>query len=245
MEVLGIRVDCLDCEGAFQEIERWRTNGEKGYVVLTNPHSIMTCRRDSGMKHATASGRLVLADGVGVVLAARILFGRTERRSPGPDLMAYTFNAGQAVGMRHFLCGGRPEVLTELASRLRNAFPEAVICGEFSPPFRKLTDEESRELAARINLTKPDIVWVGLGAPKQEKWMAEMSGLIQAPAMIGVGAAFDFLGGSVPRAPRWATRHGVEWAFRLAQEPVRLWRRSVDSVLFLALVCGQKVGWVD
>jgi N-acetylglucosaminyldiphosphoundecaprenol N-acetyl-beta-D-mannosaminyltransferase len=157
--------------------------------------------------------------------------------------MLRLFDAGRASGLRHFLYGGRPDVLEELCRRLQRRFPDATICGSFSPPFRALSASEDAEVVDMISNTRPDVVWLGLGAPKQEKWISEHVGKIPAAAMIGVGAAFDFHAGAIPRAPVWVRRAGFEWAYRLAHEPTRLWRRNLDSPVFLFMICCEALGF--
>jgi N-acetylglucosaminyldiphosphoundecaprenol N-acetyl-beta-D-mannosaminyltransferase len=147
----------------------------------------------------------------------------------GPDLMAKHFERSVATGVRHFLYGGRNEgALVQLTLNLRRRYSGVQIVGGYSPPFRQLSDAELDDVAAKINDARPDVVWVGIGVPKQEKWMAEMRARLDAPVLIGVGAAFDFHAGLIPQAPGWMQRAGLEWLFRLAQEPRRLWRRYLN-----------------
>jgi N-acetylglucosaminyldiphosphoundecaprenol N-acetyl-beta-D-mannosaminyltransferase len=148
---------------------------------------------------------------------------------------------GRALGHRHFFYGGGEGIAERLGDVLTRQFPGLNVVGTYCPPFRDLTPEEDNEIVSKINATKPDIVWVGLGAPKQEKWMASHLGRIHAPAMIGVGAAFDFHTGNVPWAPRWMRRSGLEWAYRLFAEPRRMWRRNLDSPLFLGRILTQSI----
>lgn len=237
--ILGVGVDVVDFEEVVRRVEQWRATGERRCIVVTNPHSILMCRRDCEMMAATQGGALVLADGVGTTLALRLLYRMRAVRLAGPELMLRLFDAGRATGLRHFLYGGRPDVLQGLCQRLQRRFPEAIICGAFSPPFRASSAGEDAEVVEMISNTKPEVVWVGLGAPKQEKWMAAHVGQIRAAALIGVGAAFDFHSGSVPWAPKWIRSAGLEWAYRLAHEPTRLWRRNLDSPRFLYHVLKQ------
>jgi len=146
-------------------------------------------------------------------------------------------------GYRHFLYGGAPGVPELLARRLQERYPGLRIVGTYSPPFRPLTPEEDAEVVERINRARPDIVWVGLGTPKQELWMAEHVAKLQNPVMIGVGAAFDFHAGIKRQAPRWMQKHGLEWLFRLSQEPQRLWKRYLPNIpAFFFLLALQKLG---
>jgi N-acetylglucosaminyldiphosphoundecaprenol N-acetyl-beta-D-mannosaminyltransferase len=146
---------------------------------------------------------------------------------------------GRAHGLRHFFYGGQPGVADALADRLMAQFPGLRVADSYCPPFQELSPAEDAEIVGRINEAKPDVVWVGLGSPKQEKWMAEHVGKIDAAALIGVGAAFDFHAGRVKWAPAWMRKAGVEWVYRLAQEPKRMWRRNVNSFVFLAGVLHQ------
>jgi N-acetylglucosaminyldiphosphoundecaprenol N-acetyl-beta-D-mannosaminyltransferase len=157
-------------------------------------------------------------------------------------LMLETCQAGLERGYRHLLFGGAEGVAAALAEALRARFPGLQIVGTHTPPFRDLTEAEDRAVVDRINDAGPDIVWVGLSTPKQERWMAAHLGRIQAPVMIGVGAAFDFLSGRKPQAPRWMQRSGLEWLFRLGTEPRRLWPRYRQYPWFVVLVLAQLLG---
>jgi N-acetylglucosaminyldiphosphoundecaprenol N-acetyl-beta-D-mannosaminyltransferase len=146
-------------------------------------------------------------------------------------------------GYRHFLYGGAAGVLAKLSKKLRETYPTINIIGSYSPPFRNLTNEEDIQVVQRINETRPDIVWIGLSTPKQERWMADHIGRLTAPVLIGVGAAFDFHAGTKKQAPRWMQRSGLEWFFRLITEPRRLWRRYlINNPAFLWLIMLQTLG---
>jgi N-acetylglucosaminyldiphosphoundecaprenol N-acetyl-beta-D-mannosaminyltransferase len=239
--ILGIRFDWMDYDGVLEAVEGWRAAGLRRYITITNPHSVLLCRRDPAMMDATSGAGLTLPDGVGIIWAATILGLSHNGRVSGPTLMLYLCDRGRAFGYRHYFYGGNDGMPERLAQRLKERFPGLEVAGGYSPPFRPLTQEEDREDVARINDSRPDILWVGLGAPKQEKWIAAHLGRIEAPVIIGVGAAFDFHSGEVPWAPAWVRRTGLEWAFRLVREPGRMWRRNLDSPLFLAMVLGQRM----
>jgi N-acetylglucosaminyldiphosphoundecaprenol N-acetyl-beta-D-mannosaminyltransferase len=161
----------------------------------------------------------------------------------GPDLMLALCERLAAKGYRHFFYGGAEGVPEQLASVLQKRFPGLQVAGTFSPPFRSLTADEDDRIVQMINAAAPDIVWVGLSTPKQERWMAGHRERLTAPVLIGVGAAFDFLTGRKPQAPRWMQRAGLEWLFRLLTEPRRLWRRYlINNPLFVALVVLQALG---
>jgi len=200
---------------------------------MVNPHSVLLCHRDLEMRKSADAATLVLPDGVGIVLAANVLGYAHQGRVTGPTLLLRLCDEGRAHGYRHFFYGGAAGIADELAERLCLRYPGLQVAGTYCPPFRRLSGREDVAIVRRINSTRPDIVWVGLGAPKQEKWLAAHKGRINATAMIGVGAAFDFHSGNVKWAPRWIRKIGCEWAFRLVREPKRMWRRNVDNTLFL------------
>jgi N-acetylglucosaminyldiphosphoundecaprenol N-acetyl-beta-D-mannosaminyltransferase len=193
------------------------------------------------MRDALAEAAMVLPDGVGIILAARILGHQHHGRVAGPDFMPYLCDIGRSAGLRHFFYGGAEGVPEKLAAVLSESYPGLQVCGTCSPPFRSLTPQEDQEIVERIKTTHPDILWVGLGAPKQEKWMLEHHGKIGA-TMLGVGAAFDFQTGRVKRASTILRTCRIEWAGRLARQPCRMWRRNLDSPLFLWRVLRQRRG---
>ncbi len=238
--ILSVPIDFVGYDDVLAMVETWRQKGERHYVCLTNPHSIMLCRRDDEMRAATVGATLALPDGVGTVMAGALLGHKTQGRITGPTLLLRFCDHGRRYGCRHFFYGGEPFVAEQLAERLRGHFPGLEVAGTYCPPFRPLSQKEDVQVVEMINATKPDIVWVGLGAPKQEKWMAAHQGKIQAAAMIGVGAAFDFHSHNKKWAPVWFRRMGCEWMFRLLVEPKRMWRRNVNNILFVALVLGQR-----
>ena len=178
-----------------------------------------------------------------LVWLSRLSGGSPVGRVYGPDLMLAVCERSVGRGYRHFLYGGGPSVAEKLASQLQNRFPGLGIVGAYSPPFRPLTQREDQEIVERINAAQPDFVWVGLGAPKQEHWMADHLVKLNATVLIGVGAAFDFHSGVKVQAPYWMQRSGLEWFFRLLSEPRRLWRRYlVYNTKFLYLIFLQSLG---
>ena len=240
-DILRVKFDLIAYNVVMETIERWRKQGQCHYVTITNPHSVLMCHRDNLMSQATAEADLVLPDGIGIVLAARLLGYPHNGRATGPTLMLKLCDWGREKGYRHFFYGGAKGVADTLAERFTQDYPGLKVVGTYCPPFRPLSEQEDREIIDHINAAKPDIVWVGLGAPKQEKWMANHLGKIKATAMIGVGAAFDFHSGNVKWAPGWIRRIGMEWAYRLALEPKRMWRRNLDSPIFLTKVLYQRL----
>lgn len=241
-DVAGVAFDFVLLRQVLDAVEQWKLTGHRSYICLTNPHSVMLCRRDEQMRRATLSAGLTLPDGVGVVLAAELLGYGRQHRVTGPALMLDLCERGVERGIRHYFYGGAEGVAEELARRMSAQFPGLIVAGTCCPPFRTLTDAEDEQIVQRINAASADVVWVGLGAPKQEKWMRDHAGRVSATAMIGVGAAFDFHSGRVSWAPWWVRKLGIEWAYRLALEPRRMWRRNLDSPLFLARVLLQAGG---
>ncbi|MBN1182641.1 MAG: WecB/TagA/CpsF family glycosyltransferase [Bacteroidales bacterium] len=239
--ILQVRFDLIAYHTVMETIERWRQAREQHYVTITNPHSVMMCSRDAEMHKATEMASLTLPDGVGIILAASLLHYQHNGRATGPMLMLKLCDWGRQKGYRHFFYGGAEGVVEKLAARLSNMYSGLQVAGTYTPPFKPLSYQEDQAVIKKINSTEPDIVWIGLGAPKQEKWMAEHLGRIKAAAMIGVGAAFDFHSGNVKWAPEWIRKSGLEWAYRLIQEPKRMFRRNLDSPLFLAKVVQQFV----
>ena len=224
-EVLGTPLALTDYKGAMDWMDEVVRRGERACVTAAAVHLVMVAREDRETRSAVDAS-LAVPDGVPLVWALRALGHNAATRVYGPDLMAAYCERAARTGTTMYLYGGRSEAaLEQLTSALLRRYPGLRIVGGWSPPFRPLTEAERAEVAARINATGADVVWVGTGQPKQEKWMAEMRDRLDAPVLAGVGAAFDFHAGIVPQAPRWMQRNGLEWAYRLAREPRRLWRR--------------------
>jgi len=223
--VLGVWVDAVDQRRAQDVIEDWIARAEPGYVCVSNVHSVMEARRDESLRAVLNAAGLAVPDGMPLVWVARLRGCRDVRRVYGPDLTLQLCERAARRGYRCFFYGGGPGVAERLAEALSRRFPGLRVVGAEAPPFRPLTTEEDEEAVRRINAASPDVVFVGLGCPKQERWMAEHRARLRAPVLLGVGAAFDFHTGRVPQAPRWMMGSGLEWLFRLWQEPRRLWRR--------------------
>ncbi len=239
-DVLGVRVSAITISDAMSVIERWIAERSRNYVCVTGAHGVISSRTDAELRDIHNRAGLVTPDGMPVVWMSRALgFKRTERVY-GPDLMAALSVISEKKGYRQFYYGGAPGVADRLASRLSARLPNLQVAGTFTPPFRKLMPDEDENIVRLINDARPDIVWVGLSTPKQEYWMADHVGRIEAPVMIGVGAAFDFLAGLKPQAPRWMQRRGLEWVYRLLTEPKRLGPRYASIVpRFMALAALQ------
>jgi len=243
VDILGVRVSVLTIPDAVAAVERWIAGGDRQYVCVTGVHGVMESRRDPALRAIHNAAGLVTADGMPLVWLSRRRGHPEAERVYGPDLMLALCERAAARGYRNYLMGGAPGTPERLAEKLRARFPGLVITGTFSPPFRPATPEEDAALVARINAARPDIVWVGLSTPKQERWMAEHRAALTASALIGVGAAFDFLSGLKRQAPVWMRRRGLEWLFRLATEPRRLARRyCVNNTMFLAALLLEALG---
>ena len=242
LNVLGVEVDALNMKRAIDAIEGLMSSGHQGFICCVAAHSVMECWHDPELRRIFNAGHLATPDGMSLVWLLRLKgYGHIERVY-GPDLMLAVCRASVLRGYRHFFFGSAPGVPELLAQRLRAHIPNLQIGGTYSPPFRPVTEEEDLQIVDEINAAEPDIVWVGISTPKQERWMSEHLGKIRAPVLIGVGAAFDFLSGNKPQAPRWIQRSGLEWLFRLFSEPWRLWRRYIQYPLFLLLVLLQLSG---
>lgn len=224
--MLGVPLALTDYEATLAWIEAMVADRRRGYVCVCNVHTVMASREDTALRSALRGSALNVPDGQPLVWAVNALGHSLQRRVYGPELMARACARAADTGLRFYLYGGRSQgALFQLALNLRQRYPGIKIVGGYSPPHRPLTPEERDAVAAEINHSRADVVWVGIGVPKQEKWMEEMRPQLDAPVLIGVGAAFDFHAGLVRQAPNWIQDAGLEWAFRLAHEPRRLWRR--------------------
>jgi N-acetylglucosaminyldiphosphoundecaprenol N-acetyl-beta-D-mannosaminyltransferase len=237
--VFGSPIDVIDWQCAVSRIAGWAAARESRYVCICNAHSVVTATSDSAFATAVHDADMSTPDGAPVAWLIGKQTGRAQQRINGPDLMWHYLADGTRQGGPIFLYGATDETLQILRSRLPAAFPDLQIAGTYSPPFRPLTAEEDAEVVEMINSSGATTVWVSLGCPKQEKWMADHRGRIRG-VMIGVGAAFDYHAGTLNRAPLWMQRNGLEWLHRLASEPGRLWKRYlVTNTLFVLLAARQ------
>lgn len=241
--VLGVGVSALTLAQTTDLVVGVRGRRRTGYICLGTVHSISEARRDPAFRDVLNGSWLTTPDGMPLVWLARRLGHPAVTRVYGPDLLLAVCDAGRAAGLRHYFFGGAPGVADALACRLATRFPGLVIAGTESPPYRPLTADEFTALQARIASAQADVVWVGLGTPKQDRFMAESWQRLDAGVLIGVGAAFDFHSGRLRQAPRWMQRSGLEWLFRLGQEPRRLAvRYLVYNPLFVVRVLAQLSG---
>ncbi len=242
LNILGVGVSAINMALALETIEGWIARREAHYVCVTNVHSIMECQRDPALRRVYNGAGLVTPDGMPLVWLSRLAGLPHVGRVYGPDLMLALCARSLQTGYRHFLYGGAGDVAARLAASLQGRYSGLHIAGLYVPPFRALSVEEDDQMVRLINNSGADVVWVGLGTVRQERWMAAHVGRLTAPVLIGVGAAFDFLAGVKPQAPRWMRENGLEWCFRLFSEPRRLWKRYLlDSPHFMVLVLAQKL----
>lgn len=233
--ILGVRIHLVHMDQVLDIIDDWIERREKcHYVVATQMHGIMEARRDSEFKTILNSADLFVPDGFSLAWAARLRRLKLRHRVPGPDLFLEGCKLAAERGYRVFFYGDTEETLRSLTSKFKDILPGLKIAGAHSPPFRQLTEEEDDQETMTINESGADIVWVGLGLPKQERWMFEHRDKLNAPVLVGVGAAFKFASGQVKRAPPWIGNLGFEWLWRFIQEPRRVWRRVlIDGPHFL------------
>jgi N-acetylglucosaminyldiphosphoundecaprenol N-acetyl-beta-D-mannosaminyltransferase len=224
--VLGIPLAVSDYEHVLDWMEAVIASGARGYVTAAAVNLVMSAQEEPDAQAAVLAATLAVPDGQPLVWALHALGHRQATRIYGPDLMAGFCARAAHTGTPIYLYGGRsPDALRLLERRLGERFPGLRIVGGHSPPFRPLTPDEEERVIAEIDSSGAAVVWVGTGQPKQEKWMLRMRPRLSAPLLVGVGAAFDFHAGLVSQAPPWMQRNGLEWTYRLAREPRRLWRR--------------------
>jgi len=237
--VAGTEVDLLSPQLLLDLVQHSLVIGAKTRVIFCNVSTVVACRDNPELQTAVGRAEVISPDGMPLVWVARLQGERTIQRVAGPTFMPAAMAHGAAFGWRHYFYGGSPETLSRLVATFSEQYPGAEIVGAHAPPFRELTTDEIEQDIERINAARADLVWVGLGMPKQEIWMARYKDRLAAPVLLGVGAAFDFNAGTIKRAPLWMQRYGLEWMHRLAQEPRRLWRRYfLGNSRFFLLVAG-------
>jgi len=237
INILGVGLSPMRFTAAVDLMEQWIAERLGRVVCFPGSDMLAACQRNPRLRSALNSADLTATDGMMLVRLCRWLGAAEAERVYGPDVMLELCRRSADRGYRHFFYGGAPGVVTTLAGRLQQQFPGLSVVGTCSPPFRPLTEAELAEDIRLINDSDADVVWVGLGTPKQEIWMADNRRRLRAPLVLGVGAAFDFHAGSVRQAPRWIRAAGGEWFFRLCTQPRRLWRRYIVQLAqFLGLL---------
>jgi N-acetylglucosaminyldiphosphoundecaprenol N-acetyl-beta-D-mannosaminyltransferase len=243
INILGVGISAINLQQAVRQIEEWIARRDAQYVNVCTVHTVMECQKAERLRHLVNSSGLATPDGVPLVWLGHLHGYRGVSRVYGPDLMLALCDGLQRTGARHFFYGGAPGVAGLLAKKLKARFPSLLVAGTHTPPYRPADAQESQDVLDAINAAAPDIVWVGLGTPKQDYWVARHRALLRAPVLIAVGAAFDFHAGLLRQAPKWMQRNGLEWLFRLIQEPRRLaFRYVVYNPLFLLRVALQFAG---
>jgi N-acetylglucosaminyldiphosphoundecaprenol N-acetyl-beta-D-mannosaminyltransferase len=240
--ILGIPIAVIDYARSLSWIEEMVAAGQRGYVCVSNVHAVMAATEDPELHSALLHSSFNVPDGMPLVWALQLFGHRMHDRVYGPELMAQACERAAVTGQRMYLYGGRNQgALVQLTLNLRRRHPGLKIVGGYSPPHRPLTATERADVITEINASGADVVWVGIGVPKQEKWMAQMRPELQAPVLVGVGAAFDFHAGLVPQAPAFLQDVGLEWAYRLVQEPRRLWRRYLRYNPRFVIAVGRQI----
>ena len=239
IHILGTKVHIVEIPDVIKVMDHWIQSEPETchYIVNTGMHGIMTAHRDPGFKEVLNSADLFVPDGILVILVARLRGFFLRKRMTGPGLMWEFGETAGKKGHKYFIYGDTEDTLQALAAKLTEAYPGLKIVGLHAPPFRPLTPEEDEAVVRAINNADPDVLWVGLGAPKQERWIYEHRSRLKVPVVVGVGAALKYHSGMVRRAPSWIRNSGFEWLWRLLQEPGRVWRRVlIDAPQFLGLV---------
>lgn len=230
VDVLGIHVSVTDMDHTVDTFARWIDRGERQLVCVSDMNALLHARADAGLTQVYNTSGMTLPDGMPLVWAGKKAGFERMARVCGPDLVERVMAESAERGWTQYFYGGADGVAEKLRDNFTAQHPRLNVAGVCSPPYRALTEAEDAEIVDRLNEAKPDIIWVGLGAPKQERWMAEHRDRLDAAILIGVGAAFDFHTGRLDRAPRWMQDAGLEWSYRLIKEPRRLWRRYVLGI---------------
>ena len=237
--ILGVRIAAIDMKTAIAYIQEHLRELSGNYICISNVHTTVTSYEDAEYRKIQNGGALALPDGKPLSVLCRKRGFAGADRVTGPDLMREIFDRSEKCGYRHYFYGSTPETLKVLEQKLKEQWRLNIV-GLESPPFRALTPEEDAQAVERINASGADFVWIGLGAPKQERWMAAHQGRVQG-LMIGVGAGFDYFAGNIKRAPMWMQKLSLEWLYRLLQDPKRLFRRYlVTNTKFLWLTARGK-----
>jgi N-acetylglucosaminyldiphosphoundecaprenol N-acetyl-beta-D-mannosaminyltransferase len=243
--ILGYRITLKNTAECVEQIHSWMASGEMGkYFVCVNPHSLRLARGDPLFHQALQKADLLIPDGIGIIIASKILGGNIRERITGSDIFSGICRSLNE--QRHYRCfflGSIYQTLTKIVDKMKVDFPNIAVVGLYSPPFKsEFSPDDDRLIIEAINRVKPDVLWVGMTAPKQEKWIYRNKDHLDVKFIGAVGAVFDFYAGNVKRSPQWFLDHGLEWLPRLVQEPKRLWKRTLISApLFLTRVIAERL----
>lgn len=237
ISILGTKVSATNLQGASLYLKDCIEQDKRTYVCIAPVSTIVDAWKNDAYRKIINSSGMVTPDGMPLVWLGKLKGERTMGRAYGPDLMLKFCELSQQKGYKHYFYGGTSERNQLLIEKLKNKFPELKVKGSYAPPTRKTGEMEDDDILEQINRAEPDILWVGLGSPKQDYWMYNHRQKLNVPVVIGVGAAFDFISGVKKQAPKWMQRCGLEWFFRLCCEPKRLWKRYLfGNALFIFLV---------
>lgn len=237
--LLGVSIDNMPLHQLLEDsLDAITRRGPRVTFACANPHSLVTAQEDSFFLRALNRSSHVVADGVGVLVMAKMAGVAVGPRITGSDFFyGLMHDLEERGGGRVFFFGSSPKVLEMISARCARDYPHVTLCGVLSPPYREWTEQENAAMLDRINAARPDVLWVGMTAPKQEKWVESNQDRLRVPVIGSIGAVFDFYAGTYPRAPEWMCRTGTEWLYRLVKEPQRMWRRNfISSPLFVLLV---------
>ena len=241
VNILGVDIAAIDMKWLLDFTEKHVKELSGDYICVSNVHTTVTSYGDSAYRQVQNGGILAIPDGGPLSTVGRKRGAKGMDRTTGPSYMGEVLSVSARHGWRHYFYGSTQETIDKLRQRLEKSYPGLMIVGMYSPPFRPLTEEEDSAIVDAINETAPDFVWVGLGAPKQERWMAEHQGRIKG-LMVGVGAAFDYYAGNIKRAPEWMQKSNLEWLYRMMQDPIRLFKRyfvTNSKFIWYAMVRGK------
>ncbi len=234
-EILKTNINVTNMSDTIKYIDGHLDDLRGKYICVSNVHTTVMSYENEEYRKIQNGAAMALPDGAPLSSYSRRKGYKQAQRVTGPDLMLELFAISKEKGYRHYFYGATEETLQSMKEVLERDYPGIQIAGMYAPPFRALTPQEDAQIVAKINESRPDFIWIGLGAPKQEEWMYQHMGQLQG-VLIGVGAGFDYLAGYIKRAPRWMQRMSLEWLYRLLQDPKRLWRRYFTSnVKFICL----------
>lgn len=245
-DVLGVDVSAINMNRALDLAERWLSMRQSAYICMTGVHGVMEAQSDGEFRNILNNAFINAPDGMPMSWVGWLQGYKRMDRVYGPDFMSNLCQLSIKAGYRHYLYGGQPGVAPRLKELLERRFPGLQVVGTYTPPFRNLTRIEEEILVADVLSARPDIIWVGLSTPKQERFMAQYMGRLGVPLLIGVGAAFDFHTGRLHEAPAWIQRAGLQWLHRLLQDPKRLWKRYLlNNPIFLWRIMHQFLKYDD